>query len=142
LFSCEWVKDRTSGEIFALDFNPRSISGNSHLVAAGVNLAYLAYRDLCNEDLADVPEHPAVRLLYWADCWGCVGAWWRLRGSGRLSLGALTRALLRSRAHAVWSGRDPLPAIAHAAMQLDGLWRSRRDRSRDPTVPFSSAARD
>ncbi len=66
LFGCEWLKERTSGEIFALDFNPRSVSGNSHLVAAGVNLAYLAYRDLCGEDLSAVPERAPVRLLYWA----------------------------------------------------------------------------
>ena len=142
LFSCEWLKERTSGDIFALDFNPRSVTGNSHLVAAGVNLAYLAYRDLCGEDLSAVPERAPVRLLYWADSWGCVGAWWRLRGSGRLGLGALLRALLRSRAHAVWSTRDPLPGIGHAVMQLGSLWRSWRGRSRDRTEGISSAVRD
>jgi predicted ATP-grasp superfamily ATP-dependent carboligase len=141
LFSCEWLRERTSGEIFALDFNPRSISGNSHLVAAGVNLAYLAYRDLCGEDLAEAPERPAVRPLYWADWWGCTGAWRRLRGSGRLSPGELLRALLRSRAYSVWSPRDPLPAISHGAMQLGSLCRSRRDRSQSADRPFSSAAR-
>jgi predicted ATP-grasp superfamily ATP-dependent carboligase len=141
LFSCEWLKERTSGDIFALDFNPRSVTGNSHLVAAGVNLADLAYRDLCGEDLSAVPERAPVRLLYWADFWGCVGAWRRLRGTGRLGLRALVRVLLRSRGHAVWSTLDPLPGIAYTVMQLGSLWRSWRGRSRNRTEGVSSAVR-
>src|SRR4029453_4828206 len=111
VFGCEWLKERTTGEIFALDFNPRSVYGNSHLLAAGVNLAYLAYRDLCGEDLSEVPARPPVPRVSRADPWGWPGAWGRLRGSQRLGLGALLRVLLRSRAHAVWSTRDPLPAL-------------------------------
>jgi predicted ATP-grasp superfamily ATP-dependent carboligase len=142
LFSCEWLKERTTGEIFALDFNPRSVYGGSQLLAAGVNLPHLAYRDLCGEDLRQVPERPAVRRVDWADAWGCAAAWWRLRGSGRLRSGALLRALLRSRAHAVWCWRDPLPFAAHACMQSASWWRSRRSRSGLPLEAFSSAVRD
>jgi predicted ATP-grasp superfamily ATP-dependent carboligase len=141
LFGCEWLRERTSGEIFALDFNPRSGYGNSHLLAAGVNLAHLAYRDLCGDDLSGVAERPAVRRVHWADAWGCASAWWRLRGSRRLGLGALLWAVLRSRAHAVWSWRDPLPAIGHAALQVRSVWRSKRSGSRRRTEAVSSAAR-
>jgi predicted ATP-grasp superfamily ATP-dependent carboligase len=128
LFGCEWVKDRESGEIFALDFNPRSLYGNSHILAAGVNLPYLAYRDLCAEDLADVPERPRVRSVLWTDAWGCAGAWSRLRRSNTFPLLALLRVLRHTDAWALWTWRDPLPAAAHAAMQLTRASRARRTR--------------
>ena len=128
LFGCEWLKERASGEIFALDFNPRSLYGNSHILAAGVNLPYLAYRDLCGDELTDIPERPAVRRVLWADAWGCAGAWSRLRGTGRLSWRALLSAVLASNAHAVWSWRDPLPGLVHSTMQFAQARRSRRDR--------------
>jgi len=47
---------RASGEIFALDFNPRSLYGNSHILAAGVNLPHLAYRDLCGHDAMQLAQ--------------------------------------------------------------------------------------
>jgi predicted ATP-grasp superfamily ATP-dependent carboligase len=125
LFGCEWVKDRETGELSALDFNPRSLYGNGHIAAAGVNLPYLAYRDLCDDEVSDMPERPPVRPVLWTDAWGCAGAWSRLRRSRALTLRALLSLLLRTDAWAVWSRRDPAPAAAHACTQIAKLCRAR-----------------
>jgi predicted ATP-grasp superfamily ATP-dependent carboligase len=129
LFGVEWLKERSTGVLYALDFNPRSLNGNSHLDAAGVNLPYLAYRDLCGADLSDVPERAAVETMVWSDAWGCLGAWSRSRGTGRFTFEAMLEALLETDAWSAWSHRDPAPSLAHDAMQIGNLLRSLAGRA-------------
>jgi hypothetical protein len=54
-----------------------------------------------------------VRPTCWADFWRLLGSWRRLRGTGRLPFHRVLGILIRSRGHAVWDWRDPLPGVRH-----------------------------
>ena len=118
LFGVELLEERESGQLYLVDFNARSARTTAHYVAGGLNLPYLAYRELCGDDLSDQPREPEVRPVRWVDFWLCLGSYWRLRKVGRMNCLDFLRALLRSRAWAVWSWRDPGPALRHTAAKL------------------------
>lgn len=121
MFGVEWLLERDTGEIYLTDFNARSLYTTGHYRDCGLNLPYLAYRELCGDDLSGQEETPVLPPTQWIDVWATLGSYRRLRGAGRLSLPCVVRAILRSRSYAIWSWRDPLPGIHHAVQRLTSI---------------------
>jgi predicted ATP-grasp superfamily ATP-dependent carboligase len=113
MFSLEFIRDFHTRDLYLVDANLRSILSLAHYTSAGLNLPYLSYRALCDDDLSAQPQTPTIRSIFWTDFWRLLGSWRRLRGTDRLPFRRVLGMLIRSRSHAVWDWRDPLPGVRH-----------------------------
>lgn len=109
---------RTSGDEYVfIEINPRVCALNSLAVAAGVDLAYLAYRDACGMSRQRPgPQKDGVRwidtILDFDTCW----RYYRARGAGFLRDWA--RQSLGSDVHAVLDRRDMMPFLLNLTKYL------------------------
>lgn len=116
---------RYGGSHYFIELNPRLPWYNALFTDAGVNLPYLAYRDLVGEPLATVVQRNAV---YWASLGEELGWLARSRRRERVSLLAWLGGIARARSRAWWNWGDPVPALralAHLVGQIFGRKRNR-----------------
>lgn len=110
-------KRRSGDEYVFIEINPRVCALNSLAVAAGADLAYLAYRDACGMSLQRPgPQADGVR---WIDAildFDTCSRYYRRRGAGVLRDWA--RQARRGEAHAVFDRRDMKPFLFNLAKYL------------------------
>ena len=126
IFGIEWLQDQTTRELYLIDFNARPFSSIGHLRDCGLNLPWLAYRELLGEDLSGVPQRPQLSHLYWmdalSDVFGC-------KTSGSTHWWAWLKSLSRCRSFAVWDWRDPMPWVSETTLALSRAVRNVRLRA-------------
>lgn len=127
IFGIEWLQDKGTGELYLIDFNARPFSSIGHLRDCGLNLPWLAYRELLGEDLSGHPQRPKLSHLYWmdalSDVFGC-------KTSGSTHWWAWLKSLSRCRSFAVWDWRDPMPWVSETTLALSRTLRNARLRAR------------
>jgi predicted ATP-grasp superfamily ATP-dependent carboligase len=113
-----------NGRYTAIDFNPRVYGSLALALAAGVNLPAIWCDWLLGRDTARAPS-PRRNVLYRREDSELRNAAAALRGRGLRSAVEILRPR-RNVAHAYYSLRDPLPAVARAV----GLTRTHARRRR------------
>ena len=110
-----------------IDFNARPFSSIGHLCDGGLNLPWLAWRELQGDGLADVNPTPALASTLWVDALRDIASW---RRSGCGSVARWVWLWLRTRHHAYWQASDPGPAyrqlFSFAAVVVGVGWRRLR----------------
>ncbi len=116
LVMVEFKRNPIDGECALIEINPRTVSGNQLGITAGVDLPWITYRHLIDDDGAPAAP-PAFRpdVQYVNEEWDPL-AFWESRRAGTLTLGAWLRSLRGTRALAVFAWDDPRPLLV-------GLWR-------------------
>ena len=116
--SIEYKRDSRDGQMKLMEINPRTVSGLQLAIDAGVDLPWIAYRDLIGEELPPATAFRAgVRFVN--ESWEAKRFW----ASGRRSPAELLRwlrSLAEARSFAVLSIRDPAPAFSLLARALRG----------------------
>jgi predicted ATP-grasp superfamily ATP-dependent carboligase len=111
IFGIEWIKDRETNELYLLDFNARPFLSIGHLYDCGLNLPYMAYRELLGEQLNDVPWKPRLQNKFWLyfvnDCETLCE---RLQ-DGEITVMAWLTSLLKARSYACWRWSDIRPGL-------------------------------
>jgi predicted ATP-grasp superfamily ATP-dependent carboligase len=109
LANIEFKKDPRDGRFKLIEVNPRSALSGETAVASGVDIPYIAYRDMIGEKVqrdaffsegvkwVDLVEDFKASLLN-----GC---------ERKLTLAEWIRSLRGRRSYAIWSADDPLPFI-------------------------------
>ena len=116
LVMVEFKRDPRDGTYNLMEINPRTVSGNQLGVSAGVDLPWIAYRNLAGLDPAETLQRPfRLNVKYVNEEWD-VQAFAALRKSKELTLVDWIRSLLGTRAWALFAWDDPLPILV-------GLWR-------------------
>src|SRR4051794_7243336 len=54
IFGIEWLRERSSGRFYIIDFNARPFTSIGHVEACGINLPFLHYREMTGRALAAV----------------------------------------------------------------------------------------
>jgi predicted ATP-grasp superfamily ATP-dependent carboligase len=111
IFGIEWLLDRDTGEFYVLDFNARPFLTINHLADCGLNLPYLAYRELVGEDISNTPLKPRLDHKTWMDFnrdFYSFNETIRVTKSNWLQW--VTQSLA-CRSHAFWRARDPMPSL-------------------------------
>ena len=111
VFGIEWLRDRETGQLYLIDFNARPFLSIGHLLDCGLNLSFLAYRDLIGDELSDVEPQPKLQHRYWVDLLRDVRAF-RSHASNRPTALAWLLSLMKVSSHAYWSWRDPGPTLS------------------------------
>jgi predicted ATP-grasp superfamily ATP-dependent carboligase len=116
LVMVEFKRDARDGSYNLMEINPRTVSGNQLGISAGVDLPWIAYRNLAGLDPADTLQRPfRPNVKYVNEEWD-VQAFAALRKSKELTLIDWIRSLRGTRALALFAWDDPLPLLV-------GLWR-------------------
>jgi predicted ATP-grasp superfamily ATP-dependent carboligase len=112
IFGIEWIQDRESKELFLIDFNARPFLSVGHLTDCGVNLPYLAYRELAeDDDLKDVERYPHVKHKYWLRFQRDFETLPERLANNEITIMGWLVSLLRVRSYAVWRWTDILPGL-------------------------------
>jgi len=113
LVELEYKRDRRDGEFKLLDVNARTWGYHSLGGAAGVDFAYLLYRDQLGARVPDLHARPGVRWVRLAT--DLPNAVVDLR-AGSLRIRDYVRSLRTVDTEAVFSLRDPLPGLYEVAL--------------------------
>jgi predicted ATP-grasp superfamily ATP-dependent carboligase len=108
LYDLEFMLDPRDGRYKFIEINARQPLWVPLATAAGVNLSFIAYRDLIGHPITAIPQRDGVG---WTNLWQDAPdsfAEWR---SGELSLGEWVRPLTNVRADAWLSLSDPAPVL-------------------------------
>jgi predicted ATP-grasp superfamily ATP-dependent carboligase len=116
LVMVEFKRDARDESYNLMEINPRTVSGNQLGISAGVDLPWIAYRNLAELDLAETLQQPfRLNVKYVNEEWD-VQAFATLRKSKELTFVGWIRSLRGTRAWALFAWDDPLPLLV-------GLWR-------------------
>ena len=125
LASLEFKRSATDGRFYFIELNPRLPWYNHLLADAGVDFPVLAYRNLAGLQLPK-PSPEQRDKVHWLNFELDVGAFWRLRQAGQLSVGSWLASLTRARSFAWLNPQDPAPMLAVLArlarLGLRRLW--------------------
>lgn len=124
----EMKRHAVTGELFAIEVNPRLWSQVALPAALGVDFALL-YCQMAAGAVGGAEIQPLPRPCAWQDLWSDLywtfgrGGYWR---KGEISLGDWLRQSLATRAHPYFAWHDPAPAIRRAMDALRRLTRGER----------------
>src|SRR5207245_526141 len=91
--------------------NARPFSSIGHLEACGLNLPFLAWRELADHDLTDVELQPKLRHSLWVDFKRDLSRWRQSAAHAREPLSTWASSILKARSFAYWDWKDPGPFL-------------------------------
>lgn len=108
----EFKKDAETGKYYMIEVNARITNFNHLIYKLGINIPYIAYRELTGEPLEaktfNEDQNLVFRYLY-EDLFA-------IRDyikTGQLSFGQVFKSLLRPKVYAIWDPKDPMPAFSY-----------------------------
>jgi predicted ATP-grasp superfamily ATP-dependent carboligase len=108
LVAAEYVRDRKTGAYYFLEMNARSYYHNMLFTDCGVNLAYVAYRDLLGDTITP-QTRPQREGIWWLDFQRDLSSCWRKHKKGEITWGEWFRTIIRARSFAYLDRRDVKP---------------------------------
>ena len=114
IFGIEWLRDRSTGNFYLIDFNARPFLSIGHLVDCGMNLPYLAYLDLIGAELPAADARPPLRALDWIDLLRDAQAKLAHDATNPQPFWPWMLDIVRANSRAYWDWTDPIPGLARA----------------------------
>lgn len=108
LVAAEYVRDRKTGAYYFLEMNARSYYHNMLFTDCGVNLAYVAYRDMLGGPVAP-RTFRQQEGIWWLDFQRDLSSCWRKHRQGEITWGEWFRTIIRARSFAYLDSRDLKP---------------------------------
>ncbi len=114
----EYKKDSETGLFYMIEINVRTTNLNVLLLKSGLNMPYLAYKELSS----GIEEPPKVitkdnGLVFWYSFEDLLAVKGYLR-SGQLTFWQVFRSYFRKKVHSTWDIKDPKPYIAFISYKL------------------------
>lgn len=124
--SVELKRDARDGQLVLIECNQRFLNSSELFVAAGLNVAFLAYEQTAGRTPPRPPDQrDGVRLLCLVED---ARSFLELRRAGELSTAAWLRSLLHRQHFPVFSFGDPLPSLYTNAAIAAGIVGRRLNR--------------
>ena len=132
LITAEWVEETETGKLYFVEANARTYYHNILFTDCGVNLPWIAYRELSGRGETP-PQHQRFGVV-WLDLKKDLGSFWRKRQQKEIGVTEYLTSLLAARSWAFLDRRDPLPFlystwrfVGLALEKLLGVFRRSRD---------------
>ena len=111
IYGVEWLRDPATDEVFLIDVNARPFSSIAHLADSGINLPYLAYKEIYNE-LNTVRLPKSAKHTFWIhfsrDTFSAAA---HMRQRKDLTIMGWIRQVLIARSFAYWRTQDLGPFL-------------------------------
>ncbi len=107
----EFKKDAETGKFYLIEINTRTTNLNSLLFKVGLNMPYIAYRELIGKPLEPKAVTKDTGLVFWY----AYEDFFAVRDyikTGQLKLMEVLKSYNKPKAYAIWDGKDPKPAFA------------------------------
>ena len=106
----EFKKDEKSGAFYLIEVNVRTTTLNTLLDKCGINFPLLAYRELTGKEIGEFALKRDIGLAfrYWFEDRITIRNY---RKTNQLTRLQVWKSLLARKAPAVWSAKDPMPAL-------------------------------
>jgi predicted ATP-grasp superfamily ATP-dependent carboligase len=109
LITAEWVEEVETGKLYFVEANARTYYHNILFTDCGVNLPWVAYRDLSGRGKSP-PQRQRFGVV-WLDLKKDLGSFWRKRQRKQIGVTEYLTSLLAARSWAFLDRRDPLPFL-------------------------------
>lgn len=128
IFGIEWLRDTSTGLFYLIDFNARPFGSIGHLEDCGLNLPWVAVRDLMGDPLSDLPLKPELPHLLWVNMIRDMQSRRAQPRSERLPLLAWLRSVWLAKGYAYLDWHDWRPTLHKARAMLPQLLRTLAQR--------------
>ncbi|MDR5659678.1 carboxylate--amine ligase [Serpentinicella sp. ANB-PHB4] len=106
----EFKKDADTGRYYLIEINVRITNLNSLLYKAGLNMPYIAYRELIGHPL-DPKNIKKSNYVFWYAYEDLLAIKDYVK-RGQLTLKEIIKSLAKPKAYAIWDIKDPMPTMA------------------------------
>ncbi len=113
----EFKKDAETGEFYLIEVNVRTTNLNSLLFKSGLNMPYVAYRELTGDPLEPKAVNYDTGYVFWYAFGDMLAVRDYIR-TGQLTLGQVIKSYFMKKAYAVWNPKDPMPSLAFFVYKL------------------------
>lgn len=124
----EFKKDAHSGKYYLIEINTRTTNLNALLTKVGMNMPYIAYRELTGNPLAPDAIRQDTGLVFWYAYEDLLSVIHYVK-AGQLSILQVFRSYFKPKAHAIWDPKDPKPAWIFLRNILKRVWRKVRRKT-------------
>jgi predicted ATP-grasp superfamily ATP-dependent carboligase len=140
----EFKEDPRDGRLKLIEVNPRSLATNHHAVVSGVDIPFIHYRDVCQDQVR--MEDSFEEGIKWIHLARDLPAFLEYWAMGDLDVAGWIASWRGRRCYAYFEWDDPLPACAEFGgsftFLLRTILRSRAKRHAHATDPRSVSAND
>ncbi len=124
IFGIEWLRDTSTGLFYLIDFNARPFGSIGHLEDCGLNLPWVAMRDLIGDPLTDLPLRPELPHLLWVNLIRDMQSRRAQPRAERLPLQSWLRSVWQASTYAYLDWHDWRPTLRKARAMLPLLLRT------------------
>ncbi|MBS4538807.1 carboxylate--amine ligase [Clostridium sp. D2Q-11] len=106
----EFKKDSQTGKYYLIEINARTTNLNSLLSKAGLNMPYIAYRDLIGSPLKPKGITHDTNLVFWYAYEDLLAVKDYIK-TKQLTLTEVLRSYFKPKVYAIWDWKDPKPSF-------------------------------
>lgn len=106
----EFKKDAETGKFYLIEINTRTTNLNSLLFKAGLNMPYIAYRELVGDPMEPYAITNDTGLVFWYAYEDLFAVKDYLK-TGQLKLMDVIKSYNKPKSYAIWDAKDPKPAF-------------------------------
>lgn len=106
----EFKKDAETNQFYLIEINTRTTNLNSLLYKVGINMPYIAYRELIGEPVEPFAVTRDTGIVFWY-AYEDLFAVRNYIKTGQLELKDILKSYKKPKAYAIWDSKDPKPAF-------------------------------
>ncbi len=121
IFGIEWIEDRETKELYLIDFNARPFLSIGHLTDCGLNLPFLAYKELLGESVPNITLRPRLEHKFWVHLVNDIKTLHMRINDREISVHGWLASIVMAKSYAVWRWTDLGPGVHLLARYIKSL---------------------
>ncbi len=117
----EFKKDAETGNFYLIEVNTRTTNFNNMLYKVGLNMPYIAYRELTGDPLEPMAITEDTGIVFWYAYEDLFAVRDYIR-TGQLKLIDILKSYNKPKAYAIWDMKDPKPAFVFLGSKAKRLF--------------------
>lgn len=118
----EFKKDAETGKYYLIEINARTTNLNSLIYKCGLNMPYIAYRELIGNPLRPKSITNDTNITFWYAYEDLLAVKNYIK-TKQLNVLEVLKSYFRPKAYAIWDIKDPKPALKFIKMKLNHIFK-------------------
>lgn len=111
----EFKKDANTGKFYLIEINARTTNFNTLINKIGLNMPYIAYRELTGNPLPPKAIKENTGQVFWYGYEDMLAVKDYIK-TGQLTVPQVVKSLFKKHAYAIWDWKDPKPGLSYAGI--------------------------